>query len=121
MGWEGTGAEACPSLFLPAPPSSLCLVLWLPGCGPGGRGSRRRGIRGPGSAGPGHEEGKRDTDRRPLPSPTQPSQKTFKIKRILAKKQKQNRPLPQWIRLKTGNTIKYNAKRRHWRRTKLGL
>ena len=67
------------------------------------------------------EEGKRDTDRRPLPSPTQPSQKTFKIKRILAKKQKQNRPLPQWIRLKTGNTIKYNAKRRHWRRTKLGL
>ena len=50
-----------------------------------------------------------------------PSQKTFKIKKILAKKQKQNRPLPQWVRMRTGNTISYNAKRRHWRRTKLGL
>jgi len=49
------------------------------------------------------------------------SQKTLKVKRILAKKQKQNRPIPQWIRLRTGNTIRYNAKRRHWRRTKLGL
>ncbi|KAL6947280.1 60S ribosomal protein L39 [Hanseniaspora vineae] len=39
----------------------------------------------------------------------------------LAKAQKQNRPLPQWVRLRTGNTIRYNAKRRHWRRTKLGL
>jgi ribosomal protein L39E len=28
--------------------------------------------------------------------------------------QKQNRPIPQWIRLRTGNTIRYNAKRRHW-------
>ena len=27
---------------------------------------------------------------------------------------KQNRPLPQWIRLRTGNTIRYNAKRRNW-------
>mmetsp|Transcript_21276 Transcript_21276/g.52063 ORF Transcript_21276/g.52063 Transcript_21276/m.52063 type:complete len:92 (+) Transcript_21276:316-591(+) len=51
----------------------------------------------------------------------QPSQKTLKVKRILAKKQRQNRPIPQWIRLRTGNTIRYNAKRRHWRRTKLGL
>ncbi|ETV96363.1 60S ribosomal protein L39 [Aphanomyces invadans] len=50
-----------------------------------------------------------------------PSHKTFRTKTILAKKQKQNRPIPQWIRLKTGNTIRYNAKRRHWRRTKLGL
>uniref|UniRef100_A0A8D0HBL1 Large ribosomal subunit protein eL39 n=1 Tax=Sphenodon punctatus TaxID=8508 RepID=A0A8D0HBL1_SPHPU len=94
------------------------------------------------------------------------SHKTFKIKRFLAKKQKQNRPIPQWIRMKTGNKIstiygkcscpvveacllyscgiptiglplslphgpacchshrnqaKYNSKRRHWRRTKLGL
>ena len=40
----------------------------------------------------------------------QPSQKTFKIKKILGKKQKQNRPIPQWIRMKTGNTIRYNAK-----------
>lgn len=51
----------------------------------------------------------------------QPSQKTFRTKRTLAKKQRQNRPLPQWVRLRTDNTVKYNAKRRHWRRTKLGL
>ncbi|CAD7683796.1 unnamed protein product [Nyctereutes procyonoides] len=38
------------------------------------------------------------------------SHKTFRIKQFLAKKQKQNRPIPQ-----------YNSKRRHWRRTKLGL
>jgi len=47
--------------------------------------------------------------------------KTFRIKRKLAKKGKQNRPIPQWIRMRTGNTIRYNAKRRHWRRTKLKL
>ncbi|RLN21016.1 hypothetical protein BBJ28_00017196, partial [Nothophytophthora sp. Chile5] len=35
-----------------------------------------------------------------------PSHKTFRTKRILAKKQKQNRPIPQWIRLRTDNTIK---------------
>ena len=52
---------------------------------------------------------------------TQPSQKTFRTKRTLAKKQRQNRPLPHWVRLRTDNTIKWNAKRRHWRRTKLGL
>ncbi|XP_072804755.1 large ribosomal subunit protein eL39-like [Vicugna pacos] len=49
------------------------------------------------------------------------SHKTFRIKRFLAKKQKQNRPIPQWIRMKTGNKIRYNSKRRHWRRTKPGL
>ncbi|XP_016068739.1 PREDICTED: 60S ribosomal protein L39-like [Miniopterus natalensis] len=49
------------------------------------------------------------------------SHKTFMIKRFLAKKQKQNWPTPQWIWMKTGNKIKYNSKRRHWRRTKLGL
>ncbi|KAK2081402.1 60S ribosomal protein L39, partial [Saguinus oedipus] len=49
------------------------------------------------------------------------SPKTFRIKRFLAKKQKQNRPIPQWIQMKTGNKIRYNSKRRHWRRTKLGL
>ncbi|XP_065492960.1 large ribosomal subunit protein eL39-like [Caloenas nicobarica] len=43
------------------------------------------------------------------------------LTRFLAKKQKQNRPIPQWIRMKTGNKIRYNSKRRHWRRTKLGL
>ncbi|XP_036061305.1 putative 60S ribosomal protein L39-like 5 [Onychomys torridus] len=48
------------------------------------------------------------------------SHKTFRIKQFLAKKQKQNHPIPQWIRMKTGNKIRYNSKRRHWR-TKLGL
>jgi large subunit ribosomal protein L39e len=56
-----------------------------------------------------------------LSKATMPSQKTFRTKRTLAKKQRQNRPLPQWIRMRTDNDIKWNAKRRHWRRTKLGL
>ncbi|XP_051779986.1 60S ribosomal protein L39-like [Erpetoichthys calabaricus] len=47
--------------------------------------------------------------------------KTFRIKRFLAKKQKQNRRIPQKICNKTGNKIRYNSKRRHWQRTKLGL
>nr|ALS04231.1 60S ribosomal protein L39 [Acartia pacifica]ALS04232.1 60S ribosomal protein L39 [Acartia pacifica]ALS04233.1 60S ribosomal protein L39 [Acartia pacifica] len=47
--------------------------------------------------------------------------KTFRIKMKLAKKMKQNRPIPQWIRMKNNNSIRYNAKRRHWRRTKLKL
>ncbi|KAG6532579.1 hypothetical protein ZIOFF_006428 [Zingiber officinale] len=47
-----------------------------------------------------------------------PSHKTFRIKKKLAKKMRQNRPIPNWIRLRTDNTIRYNAKRRHWRRTK---
>ncbi|KAF8453802.1 ribosomal L39 protein-domain-containing protein, partial [Terfezia claveryi] len=46
-----------------------------------------------------------------------PSHKSFRTKVKLAKAQKQNRPIPQWIRLRTGNTIRYNAKRRHWRKT----
>ncbi|MDA9098442.1 60S ribosomal protein L39 [bacterium] len=25
------------------------------------------------------------------------------------------------MRMRTGNTIRYNSKRRHWRRTKLGI
>jgi large subunit ribosomal protein L39e len=32
--------------------------------------------------------------------------KTFRIKQKLAKKQKQNRPVPQWVRMRTGNTIR---------------
>nr|XP_033817891.1 60S ribosomal protein L39-like [Geotrypetes seraphini] len=48
------------------------------------------------------------------------SHKTFKIKRFLAEKQKQSRPIPQWIRMKIGNKIRYNL-RKHWRRAKLGL
>lgn len=37
----------------------------------------------------------------------QQSHKSFRTKQKLAKAQKQNRPIPQWIRLKTGNTIRY--------------
>jgi len=40
-------------------------------------------------------------------SPPQPSNKTFKVKKILGKKAKQNRPLPQWIRMRTDNKIRY--------------
>ncbi|KMU76008.1 hypothetical protein CISG_10412, partial [Coccidioides immitis RMSCC 3703] len=36
-----------------------------------------------------------------------PSQKSFRTKQKLAKAQKQNRPIPQWIRLRTGNTISW--------------
>ncbi|XP_021047513.1 60S ribosomal protein L39-like [Mus pahari] len=49
------------------------------------------------------------------------SHKTSRIKQFLAKKQKQNHPIPQWSQTKTGNKIRYSFKRRHWRRTKLGL
>lgn len=35
-----------------------------------------------------------------------PSQKTFRIKRVLAKKAKQNRPIPHWIRFRTNNKIR---------------
>jgi large subunit ribosomal protein L39e len=45
--------------------------------------------------------------------------KTLLMKKRLAKNQRQNRPLPNWFRYKTDNKIRYNAKRRHWRRTKL--
>lgn len=50
-----------------------------------------------------------------------PSHKSLRTKLLLAKKSRQNRPIPNWIRNRTGNTIRYNAKRRHWRRTKLGI
>ncbi|KAI9297655.1 putative 60s ribosomal protein l39, partial [Neoconidiobolus thromboides FSU 785] len=50
-----------------------------------------------------------------------PSNKSFRTKRIIGRSQKQNRPLPNWIRLRTDNKIKYNAKRRHWKRTKLNI
>ncbi|XP_040850313.1 60S ribosomal protein L39-like [Ochotona curzoniae] len=49
------------------------------------------------------------------------SHKTFSIKKFLAKKQKQNHPIPQKVQMKIGNKIRYNSKRRQWRRTKLGL
>ncbi|RZC68442.1 hypothetical protein C5167_031684 [Papaver somniferum] len=57
----------------------------------------------------------------PLNGLFKPSHKSFMIKKKLAKKMRQNRPIPNWIRMRTDNTIRYNAKRRHWRRTKLGL
>ncbi|CAL1706707.1 unnamed protein product [Somion occarium] len=59
--------------------------------------------------------------RRLMNDNTEPSQKTFRTKRILAKASRQNRPIPQWFRLKTDSKIQYNAKRRHWRRTKLNI
>ncbi|XP_051019178.1 60S ribosomal protein L39-like [Acomys russatus] len=49
------------------------------------------------------------------------SHKTSRIKPFLAKKQKQKCPIPQWIQMKTGNKTRYNSKRRHWRRVKLGF
>ena len=44
---------------------------------------------------------------------------TPRIKSFLAKKQKKNRSIPQWIQMKMDNEIKYNStpERRHWRRT----
>ncbi|KDN51430.1 ribosomal protein L39e [Tilletiaria anomala UBC 951] len=50
-----------------------------------------------------------------------PSQKTFRTKVRLAKASRQNRPIPNWFRMKTDNKIQYNKNRRHWRRTKLNL
>ncbi|MQM06687.1 hypothetical protein Taro_039516 [Colocasia esculenta] len=50
-----------------------------------------------------------------------PSHKTFKIKKKLAKKMRQKWLIPYWIHIRTDNTIRYNAKWRHWRRTKLGF
>ncbi len=43
----------------------------------------------------------------------QPSHKTFRTKRTLGVKQKQNRPVPQWIRMRTGNTIRLVSSDRH--------
>ena len=40
-------------------------------------------------------------------APPSQSHKSFRTKQKLAKAQKQNRPIPQWIRLRTGNTIRY--------------
>lgn len=41
--------------------------------------------------------------------------------RRYAKKMNSNRPLPNWIRYRTDNKIRYNAARRNWRRTKLNF
>ncbi|VDO10550.1 unnamed protein product [Rodentolepis nana] len=37
--------------------------------------------------------------------------KTLRFKTKLGKKQKQNRTLPYWVRQRTDNKIRYNAKR----------
>ncbi|KAJ1982153.1 hypothetical protein H4R35_000423 [Dimargaris xerosporica] len=51
----------------------------------------------------------------------QAAHKSLIIKKKLGKKLRQNRPLPQWFRFKSDTTIRYNAKRRNWRRTKLNF
>ena len=52
-----------------------------------------------------------------------PSFKTFRTKRTLAKKQKQNRSVPNWMRLRTEHRKwhGHNNKKRRWRSSKLGL
>ena len=49
------------------------------------------------------------------------SHKTLRLKKKLGRKAKQNRPLPRWFAYKSDTDIRYNAKRRNWRRTKLGV
>jgi large subunit ribosomal protein L39e len=49
------------------------------------------------------------------------SHKSLATKKILAVNRRRNRTLPNWIRNRTDNTIRYNSKRKHWRRTKLGI
>ncbi|KAI4213669.1 MAG: hypothetical protein LQ351_003635 [Letrouitia transgressa] len=44
-----------------------------------------------------------------IADPGAQSHKSFRTKQKLAKAQKQNRPIPQWIRLRTGNTIRLSA------------
>lgn len=54
----------------------------------------------------------RDTAELPsVPPPVQPSQKSFAIKKRLAKKARQNRPIAPWFRLKTNNKIRCVAAR----------
>ncbi|XP_011657256.1 60S ribosomal protein L39-like [Cucumis sativus] len=47
------------------------------------------------------------------------SHKTFRMKKKLAKKKRQNRPTSNWIRLRTDNTI--DTRQSAQRRTKLGF
>lgn len=49
------------------------------------------------------------------------SHKTLRTKIKLAKAQKTNGQVPLFVRAKTGNTIRWNYKQRHWRRTKLKI
>src|ERR1700760_2391075 len=43
------------------------------------------------------------------------SHKSFRTKQKLARALKQNRPIPQWIRLRTGNTIRFALSPTHIR------
>ena len=47
--------------------------------------------------------------------------KSLALKKRLAKKARQNRPIPYFVRAMPKNRIHWNYKRRHWRRTKLGI
>ena len=47
--------------------------------------------------------------------------KTFKKKLRYAKAQNKNRLLPNWYRFKSDTNIRWNSKRRHWRRKKLNF
>ncbi|MEM3362389.1 MAG: 50S ribosomal protein L39e [Candidatus Anstonellaceae archaeon] len=49
------------------------------------------------------------------------SKKSLEKKLILAKKIKQNRPIPLFIVAKTKRKVRTNNKRRNWRRDKLKL
>lgn len=49
------------------------------------------------------------------------SNKSLKTKVKLAKAAKQNGRVPPFTRLMTRSTVKWNYKRRHWRRGKLNL
>ena len=55
-----------------------------------------------------------DLGRPPLCLLLQPSQKEFRIKKKLAKKARQNRPIPPWIRFRTNNTIRCAGGRPPW-------
>ena len=57
-----------------------------------------------------------------LPSPPLRSHKSLKTKKTLGVAARKNRQLPNWFRFKNiPHEIRYNAKRRNWRRTKLGI
>ncbi|XP_077611839.1 large ribosomal subunit protein eL39-like [Crocuta crocuta] len=49
------------------------------------------------------------------------SHKTFRIKLLLAKRQKQNGPIPQEIQMKIDHKLRYNSTKSHWTRSELGL
>ena len=55
----------------------------------------------------------------PAPLLPLPSHKSLRTKKTLGVAARKNRLLPNWIRQRTGNTVRYNAKRRQWRRNKV--